>query len=216
MNSQFSSSAQGMSGDTTFQVNQTLFGYVLLSKYEEIVASRTFGKTRKGLSVLLLLAISGLWLTPNAIFGVEILAFKFLLSALYVALSTFLLFRRRPHSLRELQVDLKRGELRAGFRGSNGVFHLEGIHAFDDVDVVSIWNPIDKSEQANLLLRLADSDVMLIAAQGERPLLEPYRTQLASDLCAFAGGVHPVASLAGPSTKPFLLGPRIEPNDAAA
>lgn len=216
MTNRFSNADLQVSQGGSFQVTQTLFGYVLLSNYNEIITNRFPAKIRKVLGVFFLLATVGLWFTPNTILGAGVLSIKFLLTALYLALSVVLLSRARRNTKRELQVDLQRGELRAGFRDSGGTFRLEGVHAFDDVDVVSIWVPKEDSDSAFLFLRLFGCDIALVAAQGTRSQLEPYRTQLARDLCAFAGGVHPVAAIVGKSTTPLLLGPRIEHDGVAA
>ena len=115
-----------------------------------------------------------------------------------------------------MQFDLKRGEIRAGWLCRRGDFHLENMHAFDDVDVVMLWADPQAPEEANLILRIADIDLGLVVAQGARDELEPWRLRLARDMAAIARGAGPVAAAADRSGTPLLLGPRLEGDGIAA
>lgn len=204
--------------ESGIQLNPTLWGYVLISDFPDTGSGGFLAGLRRALGALVFLALLGLWISPDQIFNVELLSFKLILTALYLTIGTILLLRRRPRLRREVQVNTRRGELRVGIRDAKGVFQLDGVHGFDDVDVVSLYNPApdvgaDTGADmgvASLLLQLGDSDVAVVAAYGDAQHLAPIRTQLARDLAVFAGGADRVARPVQSTTTPLLLGPRLE------
>ncbi|MCP5036960.1 MAG: hypothetical protein GY945_05090 [Rhodobacteraceae bacterium] len=191
-----------------YEVNPTLWGYVLISTFDQEPPVGVIAMLRKILGVGLMIAAMALWLAPEAMAGAEIIEMKLALTTLYVALGTLFLHRARQVIRREVQVDLEGRELRSGFRNLSGSFSLECVHAFEDVDVVSLWDADHDPDMAWLLLQLADSDFALVAARGPKAKLDPYRVRLAKDLGAKAGPYDPMATKKSNNRTPLILGPR--------
>ncbi len=210
MNMKSQGNNQNTLGNGRFQVNPTLWGYVLISKQAKGAPNSFVMKARKILGAFFLAAIVGLWLTPNAVFWGEILAMKLLLSALYLTLGAMFLFSSGHKLSRELQVDLKRGEVLVGFRNQNGAFNLEGVHAFGDINMVALLASQADTDQASLLLHLKGGDIAILAGQGERALLEPCRVRLAKDILEFSSRIPTSRPKAGRFSNPLLSGPRAE------
>ncbi len=167
----------------------------------------------KAIGAFMLLAMLGLWLMPGALSDTRILILKLALSLFFGCMGAIFLLAPPRRMRREVQFDLKRTEIRAGWLNRDGEFHLENLHFFDDVDVVMLICEPDRPEEASLILRIGDEEVGLIVAQAGRAELEPWRNKLACDLSIVAGGTDP----AGPAgaepareDRPFVLGPRME------
>lgn len=199
-----------------FQVNPTLWGYVLQSEMRRDAPHAGVALARKVLGGVLIMAALGLWLLPNAIIGPDVAAMKLGLTILYLALGFRLAYMPREVMRREVQVNLTRAELRVGFRNKAGGFSLQAVHSFDDIDAVTLWQSDCGNKKASLFLRLGGSDVALVAASGTPAQLQPLKQRLAKDLGTMAGGFNPVSVAAGRKAKPLLLGPRIEAAGAAA
>ncbi len=201
-----------------FQVNPTLWGYVLVSAQAPVSNTNIWAWMRKGIATLLLLGVFSMWFLPGSLFHASVLTMKLAVSLFFMVLSFFLMRRLSPVAERELQVNLERGELRTGLRHKDGSFFLEGVHDFDEVDVVTLYQSEVTPGHGMLLLRLeADGgEVALVAARGPVSLLEPYKIRLARDIGAYSAGVNPVAALAEMTTSPLLLGPRIDMGHVAA
>ena len=195
-------------GNACFQANPTLWGYVLQSCFE----APPMGLQRyfKVIGLFMAAMVLGLWFLPGAIYGAKVLILKLALSVFFGAMAVIFLAAPARRMHREVQFDLTRGEIRAGWLNRKGDFHIENLHAFDDVDVVMLWADPARPDEANLILRVDDMDVGLVVAQGSRAQLEPWRLRLARDMAAIARGAGPVAAAAERSGTPLLLGPRLE------
>jgi len=205
-------------GDACFQVNHTLWGYVLHSCFE----APPMGLQRyyKVIGLFMAAMVLGLWFLPGAfsgtLFGAKVVVLKTGLSLFFAAMAVIFIAAPARRMRREVQFDLTRGEIRAGWQCRQGDFHLENLHAFDDVDVVMLWLDEQDPSQANLILRIDGDDLGLVVAQGARELLEPWCLRLARDMAAIAKGAGPVAAAAERSGTPILLGPRLEGVGAVA
>ena len=204
----------GQSGDACFQVNPTLWGYVLQSSFE----APAMGLQRyfKVIGLFMAAMVLGMWFLPGALFGAQVLVLKAALSLFFGAMAVIFIAAPARRMRREVQFDLSRGEIRAGWQCRQGDFHLENLHAFDDVDVVMLWVDEEKEGEANLILRVGDDGLGLIIAQGASELLRPWCLRLARDMAAIAKGAGPVAAAAERSGTPLLLGPRLEGDGIAA
>ena len=201
---------------TDFQVNQTLWGYVLLSEYTEKPIRTMFTMTRQVIGTLLLISAFSMWVFPQAVPGAEIVGMKLGLTVLYAVIAFLFLYRPQVSVCREVQVDVNRAELRAGFRNEQGMFHLESVHAFDTVSVVSLCTGKGKVGNAGLLLRIEETDVALVAARGPQGDMEETRLRLAMDLGASTGKFNPIALAACEGPGLMVLGPRIGGEAVAA
>ncbi len=201
-------------GSPCFRVNPTLWGYVLQSCFE----APAMGLQRyfKLIGLFMAAMVLGLWILPGAIYGTKVLLLKLALSVFFGAMAVIFLAAppRRLH--REVQFDLTRGEIRAGWQSRQGDFHLENLHAFDDVDVVMLWVDPATPDEANLILRVDENEIGLIVAQGPTQELVEWRLRLARDMAAIARGAGLVAAAADRSGTPLLLGPRLEGDGIAA
>lgn len=198
----------GQSGHLRFQVNPTLWGYVLQSQFD----APAMGLQRyfKVIGLFMASMVLGLWFLPGAIYGAKVLILKLALSVFFGAMAVIFLAAPARRLQREVQFDLSRGEIRAGWLCRRGNFHLENLHAFDDIDVVMLWAEAGAPEEASLILQIEGEELGLVVAQGNRADLEPWRLRLARDLAAIAKGAGPVAAAADRSGTPLLLGPRLE------
>ncbi len=197
-----------------FQVNPTLWGYVLRSEFD--VPPMGLQRYFKAIGLFMAAMVLGLWFLPGAIYSPKVLVLKLGLSLFFGAMAVIFLAAPPRRMRREVQFDLERGEIRAGWLCRRGDFHLENLHGFDDVDVVMLWVDPASPEEANLILRVDGAELGLVVAQGSRAELEPWRLRLARDLAAIARGAGPVAAAAERSGTPVLLGPRLEGEGIAA
>ncbi len=204
----------GQLNDQGFRVNPTLWGYVLQSRFE----APPMGLQRyfKAIGLFMAAMVLGMWFLPGAAAGARVLVLKLGLSMFFGAMAVIFLAAPPRRMQREVQFDLTRGEIRAGWLSRRGDFHLENLHAFDDVDVVMLWADPERPEDASLILRVDGEELGLVVAQGSCEELAPWRLRLARDLSAIAKGAGLVAAAADRSGTPLLLGPRLEGAGIAA
>lgn len=207
-------SRAGQGGTACFQANPTLWGYVLQSCFE----APPMGLQRyfKVIGLFMAAMVLGLWFMPGALFDAQVVVLKVGLSLFFAAMAVIFLAAPARRMRREVQFDLRCGEIRAGWQCRKGDFHLENLYAFDDVDVVMLWVDEQDPNEANLILRIDGEELGLIIAQGPCAQLEPWCLRLARDMAAIARGAGPVAAAAERSGTPILLGPRLEGVSAAA
>ncbi len=206
--------ARQQSGTASFQVNPTLWGYVLQSSF--VAPPMGLQRYFKVIGLFMAAMVLGMWFLPGALYGAKVLILKLGLSLFFGAMAVIFLAAPPRRMRREVQFDLTRGEIRAGWLCRRGDFHLENLYAFDDVDVVMLWTDPQAPDEASLILRIDDVDLGLVVAQGSREELEPWRLRLARDMAAIARGAGPVAAAAERSGTPLLLGPRLEGDGIAA
>lgn len=198
-----------------FEANPTLWGYVLVSDFADLAPSRAIRLRRIG-SAVMVLAAFGLWLAPGAIASPQVLLIKLGLTALFAVLALLLHARARQSLRREVQFDLSRGEVRAGWQNRHGFFQMESLHSFDEVDVVTLWQDDTDAARAWLILRLGCDDEALVVAQAPGAALAPWQERLARDLAVSAVGLDPVVVAPPRAAPPLLLGPRLEGAPLAA
>ena len=201
---------------TDFQVNQTLWGYVLLSEYTEKPPRTMFTMARQVIGAILSFAAVSLWVFPQAGLDADLVGMKLGLTVLYSVIAFLFLYRPHQSVCREVQVDVNRAELRAGFRNDRETFNLESVHAFDTVSVVSMCTGKGDTGTAGLLLRIGDSDMAMMAARGPQAAMEETRLRLAMDLGASTGKFNPIALAACEGPGLMVLGPRIGGEAVAA
>ncbi len=193
-----------------FRINSTLWGYVLLSAMAHEKPRMAVILTRRFIAAVLVLAALAMWVVPNAVLGADIASMKLGLTVLYLALGFWFFYMPRQVLRREVQVNLTRGELRLGFRNKAGIFSLQAVHAFADVDIVVLWQPEKERELATLYLRLRGTGVGIVAARGPVGELMPLKGQLAKDLGTQVGGFNPASVAVAGQAVQLLLGPRME------
>lgn len=165
------------------EINPTLWGYVVRSDHPGMRGApiaRLMRRLAGGASIFV--AAGLLFLAARAPEGAETLM-RLLAAMFFVFLAVVLLHRLPGAILRELRVDLGRGRLVAGLRGSGGGFCPTATLAASEVEeVLLLPEPDSRAGQAMLALRLADEPEALIVAQGSAALLEPLHERLQRDL----------------------------------
>ena len=193
-------------GGCRFQVNPTLWGYAMQSDFEE--PKMGLRRYFKAIGVFMLLAMIGLWFLPGGVADTRMLIMKLALSLFFGAMGSIFLFAPPRCLRREVQFDLKRSEVRAGWLNRLGEFHMENLYSFDDVDVVMLLCEPDQPDTASLIVQMEDDGMSLIVAQATRDELEPWRNKLACDLSVTVAGTgKPKPARAD---LPLMLGPRME------
>lgn len=194
-------------GGCRFQVNPTLWGYVLQSDFQE--PKMGLRRYFKAIGVFMLMAMIGLWFLPGSVADTRMLIMKLALSLFFGSMGSIFLFAPPRCLRREVQFDLKRSEVRVGWLNRLGEFHVENLYLFDDVDVVMLLCEPEQPDAASLILQMGDDAISLIVAQATRDELEPWRNKLACDLSVtVAGGAKkPKPARAD---LPMMLGPRVK------
>ncbi len=178
-----------MAEDSGFQVSPTLWGYTMESDFEEPrMGLRRYFKL---IGAAMLLAAIALWLVPVSAGDTRTLILKGALSVFFACMGAIFLLAPPRQLRRQVQVDLKRDEIRAGWLTRLGDFHMENLIPFDEVELVFLCNETGEPQDVNLILLTGDEDFALIVAQSDREDLEPWRNKLVCDLNQAASRADP-------------------------
>lgn len=197
------------------EINPTLWGYVIqgpCGERREADAGRAL-RLSAGIAATVLAAGLLFWSSFAADLGD--LAIRLGATLFFGFLAVIMLWRAPGPVIREVQIEMNRGEVLAGYRDGEGNFTLDTQHGFEDVTGVLLLATGDKDLPAELVLRLDGREDALLVALGESTALEPLADRMARDLGAIMAGFDPVAASRTSHDRPLVLGPRIEVLSAA-
>ena len=198
-------SRPGAQTGNRFQANPTLWGYVLQSDFQE--PPMGLRRYTKFFAFCMFVITTLLWFAPGAT-GVESVLLMKLGLTLFFSVVGVVFYLAGPRQIRrEVQIDLDRCQIRAGWLTSDRSFHLENLHDFDDVDVVMLWED-EATGEASLVLNIHDREMGLVVAQGRPEVLAPWRDEIAR-LLAPPAARYAARTAGRRNAAPLLLGPRV-------
>jgi len=169
-------------GGLVVRTVETHWGYIIRAEENTGDAIRLVQGLAGLLGVASIAASVGFWALPGAFFSADVALLKLGATFLTASFGIFLLWYASEGSTYELQVDIAHEELREAMRNAKGQARMRRRHRFEDIGKIFVLSDEDNDTMASLMLRIGQSDQVILAARAPEHQLFPLRNRLAKDL----------------------------------
>ena len=171
-------------------IEETDWGYIIRASDAEHGLRAAGSVTGRFVGAILLMAAIGLWVMPDSAYGAELLGMKLAAMVMFTVIGGYFVWAGRHATRPEYRIDLKRHEIRIGFRSRGDGFRQSGRVDFHSISSVFLLRSKDY-RPTRLFLRLADLGTGLEIAAGSKDRMEALKQRLTDDLSGQAS--QPVA-----------------------